>query len=96
MKKLVFSFLTVLFAVSAMATEPMDKLPAIVIDTIYMSSGTLVIEYEVFRPFDKVSLSVQASRSMALRDADPITLSGNIGKGKTSAPVSIIQSSLKS
>ena len=96
MKKLVFSILIALFAIRAMATTPMDKLPAIVIDTIYMSSGALVVEYEVLRPFDLISLNVQSSRSMTSRDAKPVLLSGNTGKGRTSVPVILNHSFLKS
>ena len=60
MKKLIFSFLLASNAIYASATEP-SKLPAIIIDTLYHVSGTLVVEYEVFRPFEQVVLSVQAS-----------------------------------
>ena len=46
MKKFIASiFLIASFAVCAVATEPIDKLPAIIIDTIYVSSGVLVIEH---------------------------------------------------
>ena len=51
MKKINFSILIALFAIYANATKP-DKLPAVVIDTIYVSSGSLVVEYEVVRPLD--------------------------------------------
>ena len=94
MKKLVFSILVATYTICANATEPVDRLPAIVIDTIYVSKETLVIEYEVLRPFDHVSLSVQSSRSMASREARPVLLSGNTGKGKTSVPVSLEQSKI--
>jgi len=90
MKKLISSiFLTILLVICANATEPLDKLPAIVIDTIYVSSGTLVIEYEVLRPFDQVGLSVQSSRNMAINDAKSVFLSGNTGKGKIGVPISL-------
>jgi len=90
MKKFVFSILIVSFAIRAMATSPIDKWPAIVIDTIHVSSGALVIDYEVLRPFDHVNLTIQSSWSMALRDAKPVLLSGNPGKGRTSVPVHLI------
>jgi len=87
MRKFVFSiFLSAMFAINAIATKP-GKLPAIVIDTLYEAKGSLVIEYEVIRSFDQISLNVQSSRSMALRDDNPVLLSGNTGKGKTSVPV---------
>ena len=57
MKKNVFSILIASFVIHATATTP-GKLSAIVIDTLYMSAGLLVIEYEVLRPFDRISLSV--------------------------------------
>ena len=41
------------------------------------------------RPFDQVSLSVRSNRGTSLRDAKPVLLSGNTGKGKTSVPVSL-------
>ena len=72
-----------------MATEP-GKLPAIVIDTLYMSSGNLVVEYEALRPFERISLSVRSSWESATKDAKPVLLSGNKGKGKTSVPVHLI------
>ena len=89
MKKLIFSILIASFAIQVSATIPLDKLPAIVIDTIYVSSGALVVEYEVLRPFDQISLSVKSNRSMSLNDAKPVLLSGNTGKRKTSLPVSL-------
>ena len=89
MKKLIFTILIALFAMYAKATEPLDKLPAIVIDTIYVSSGALVVEYEVLRPFDQVSLSVQSNWEQESRNVKPVSLSGSIGKGRTSIPVSL-------
>jgi len=89
MKKLILSILIASFAIRAIATEPLEKLPAIVIDTIYVSSGSLIVSYEVLRPFDHVSLTVQASWSMALKDAKPVILSGSTGKGKASIPVGL-------
>ena len=80
-------FLTASFAMNAVATDPLDKFPAIVIDTIYMSSGALVVEYEVLRQFDQIHMNIQASRSQTI---NPVLLSGNTGKGKTSIPVSLI------
>ena len=97
MKKYILNiFLSAIFAVCVSATEPLDKLPAIVIDTIYISSGALVVEYEVLRPFDQISLRVQSSWEQATRDAKPVLLSGNTGKGRTSVPVRLNQSFLKS
>ena len=90
MKKLVFSILIALFAICASATTPADKLPAIVIDTMYVSSEALVVEYEVIRPFDHINLIVQPSWKSATRVANPVLLSGNTGKGKTSVPISLI------
>jgi len=90
MKKLISSiFLSATFAVCANTTEPFDKLPAIIIDTMYVSSESLVIEYEILRPFDQVGLSVHSSRSMESRDDKPVFLSGNVGKGRTSIPISL-------
>ena len=90
MKKYVFSILTALFAIQAIATEPLDKLPAIVIDTLYETRGALVVEYEVLRPFDRVYLTVQKSWEQATKGVMPVSLSGNPGKGKTSVPISLI------
>ena len=89
-KKLILSILIASFAIRAIATEPLEKLPDIVIDTIYVSSESLIVAYEALRPFDHVSLTVQASWSMALKDAKPVILSGSIGKGKASIPVSLL------
>jgi len=61
MKKLIFSIFIASFAIRSMATTPVDKLAAIVIDTLYEARGVLVVEYEVFRSFDRVHLTVQAS-----------------------------------
>ena len=84
-----FSILIALFAICASATTPADKLPAIVIDTTYVSSEALVVEYEVIRPFDHINLIVQPSWKSATRVANPVLLSGNTGKSKTSVPVSL-------
>ena len=89
MKKLIFSIIFTAASMCAYSNEPIEKLPAIVIDTIYVSSESLVVEYEVFRPFDHVSLTVQSSRNAALSDDKPVLLSGNTGKKKTSIPVGL-------
>jgi len=56
----------------------------------------LVVEYDVVRPSDSISLSIQSSWDAAAKEAKPVLLSGNPGKGKASVPVSLNQSSLKS
>jgi len=90
MKKLIFSiFLAATFAIHVNATEPMDKLPAIVIDTIYVSKEALVVEYEVIRQFDHISMSVRSSWSQTINGVNPILLSGRVGKGKTNVPISL-------
>ena len=89
MKKLIFSILIALFAIRSMATTPVDKLPAIVIDTLYEARGELIVEYEVLRSFDRVHLTVQSSNDQAVRGVNPVSLSGNTGKSKTSVPISL-------
>ena len=89
MKKFVFSILIASIAMCAIATEPVDKAPAIVIDTLYEARGALVIEYEVFRPFDRVLLTVPSSDDQMVRGVHPVLLSGNTGKGRTSVPISL-------
>ena len=97
MKKLSLSiFLTAFIAVSAVATEPVDRLPAIVIDTIYVSKDVLVVEYEVIRQFERISMSVQSSWAQTIKDVNPVLLSGSTGKSVASANVSLIHSSFKS
>ena len=88
MKKLVFSILILSVAISSFATDPL-KLPSIVIDTLYESKGALVIEYEVVRPFDQISLYVQSNWEQASNRVKPVLLSGNTGKNKTSVPISL-------
>ena len=90
MKKIIFSILIATFAINAFATKPLDKLPAIVIDTIYVSSGALVIEYEALRPFNQISLSVQSSWEQATKNVQPVLLSGSTGKSKASVPINLI------
>ena len=89
MKKYVFSILIASFAIQAMATKP-SKLPAIVIDTLYMSAGSLVVEYEALRPFDRISLSVQSSWEPVTKNEKPVILSGNPGKIRTRVPVDLL------
>lgn len=89
MKKLIFSILVMSFTISAIATEPC-KLPAIIIDTLYESSGTLIIEYDVFKPFDHINLCVQSSWDLASDNVNPVLLSGKTGKNKTSVPINLI------
>ena len=89
MRKYLFSFILALYAIHVSATTS-DKLPAFVIDTLYESGGTLVIEYEVLRPFDRVSLSVQSSWEQASKNDKPVLLSCNVGKNKASVPVYFI------
>lgn len=90
MKKYLFSsFLIALFAISAIATEPC-KLPAIFIDTLYVSTGALQIEYEVIRPFDHVRVYVHSSWDLTSNEPKTVLLNGNTGKGKVSVPVNLI------
>ena len=91
MQKFLFSsFFLAIFAIRAIATEPLNKLPAIVIDTIYVSSGSLVVEYEVLRSFDQIHLTVQSSREQTSKGvSSPVFLSGNAGKGRTIVPISL-------
>jgi len=89
MKKLIFSVLIAAHAIRAVATTPVDKLPAIVIDTLYEAKGSFVVEYEVLRPFDRVHLIVQPSNDQTVRGVNPVLLSGNTGKSKTSVPISL-------
>jgi len=89
MKKFIFSILIASFAIHAIATTK-GKLPAILIDTLYMSAGSLVVEYVVLRPFDRISLSVQCSWETVTKDVKPVLLSGSSGKGKTYVPVDLI------
>lgn len=88
MKNLFFIFLISSFTYSTFATEP-RKLSSIVIDTLYESKGALVIEYEVFRPFDHISLCVQSSWDQSSKSVKPVLLSGNTGKNNTSVPISL-------
>jgi len=61
MKKIISNIvLSATFAVCANATDPSDKLPAIVIDTLYEASGALRVEYEVIRPLEHISLNVNS------------------------------------
>ena len=91
MKKVIFSILIASFAIRVMATTPIDKLPAIVIDTLYEARGALVVEYEVFRPFDRVHLFVQPSYDQTVRGVNnPVSLLGNTGKRRTSVPISLM------
>jgi len=90
MKKCVFSILIASFAIHAIATKP-GKLPAIVIDTLYEAKGSLVVEYEVLRSFDRVHIIVQPSNDQTVRGVNnPVSLSGNTGKNRTSVPISLM------
>ena len=64
MKKFIFTVLIASFAIHAIATDPNNKLPAIVIDSLYVSSGELIVEYEVLRPFEQIQLCVQSNWGM--------------------------------
>ena len=96
MKKFLFtSFLIASFAIHAIATTPC-RLPAVAIDTLYMLSGALVVEYELIRPFDHISLGVGSNWVQASKDAKLVVLlSGNTGKSKVSVPVNYQQINYK-
>jgi hypothetical protein len=94
MKKLIFSIFIASFAICAKATEPLDKLPAIVIDSFYEAQGALVIEYEMLRPFDRVHLTLQSSYGQALKGVKPVLLSDSVEKGKTSVSISYFFSNI--
>jgi len=90
MKRVLYnSFLIASFAIHASAITP-TKMPAVHIDTLYVLSGKLVLEYEVIQPFDHVSFSVGSNWDQTIKGVNPVLLSGNPGKDKISVPVNLI------
>jgi len=66
------------------------KPSAIWIDSVYVHSGTLIVQYNVVKPLDQVRLYVQKDDDMQTAKGVPSILAGNTGKHIQTIPIDLI------
>ena len=77
----IFFLMTVMFLATFEAKAARETQPSVFrIDTVYVSSGSLVIEYEVIKPLSQVALHVQQKM---------LAGKGNVGKHRSVVPVDL-------